>query len=128
MGFDNIEGYLQNTMVSWYKAAKPVTSFGLTTVMELKEKMDKGEDWAIIDVRTIEEYEDGHIKGCKNFYAGRIAEYKDEIPRDHPVGIICKSGTRSGFACSILHKNGLENITNVLGGMTAWKNAGYPVE
>jgi hydroxyacylglutathione hydrolase len=128
IGYDNIEGYLHKTMASWYNAAKPVSSFGLTTVMALKEKIDKGVDLMIIDVRNLEEYEEGHIKGCKNFYAGRIAEYMEKIPRDKPVALICKSGTRSGFASSILHRNGFDNIINVLGGMTAWKNAGYPVE
>jgi hydroxyacylglutathione hydrolase len=128
LGYDNIEGYLQSTMVSWYKAAMPVTSSGMTTVIELKKKMDGEEKISVLDVRNVEEYESGHIKGTKNYYAGRIAEYAGKIPRDHPVALICKSGTRSSFASSILYRNGFDNVINVLGGMTAWKNAGYPVE
>jgi len=41
--------------------------------------------------------------------------------------LICKSGTRSSFASSILQRAGRRNVHNVLGGMDGWKKAGYPV-
>jgi hydroxyacylglutathione hydrolase len=81
----------------------------------------------VVDVRSLDEYNSGHIDGCKHVYAGLVEQRADEIPRDRPVALICKSGTRSGFASSMLLRMGYRNIYNVLGGMTAWGNAGYPV-
>lgn len=126
MGFDNIEGYLTPSMVSWYLTARPIERLGILTTPELKEKLDT-EKWTVLDVRSIEEYETGHIEGSINLYAGLVGKNLDKIPRDKPIAVICKSGTRSGFASSILLRHGVENIHNVMGGMTSWKNAGYPV-
>ena len=127
IGYDNIVGYLKPSMVSWYLTARPVERMPIMTTPELKEKLDK-ENWTVLDVRSIEEYESGHIKGSINLYAGLLGENLDKIPRDKPIAVICKSGTRSGFGASILLRNGVENIYNVMGGMTSWVNAGYPTE
>ncbi len=125
IGYDNIEGYLNPSMVSWYLTARPVERLGILTTPELKKKLDI-EEWTVLDVRSIEEYESGHIEGSINLYAGLLGKNLDKIPRDKPIAVICKSGTRSGFGASILLRHGVENIHNVMGGMTSWKNAGYP--
>jgi hydroxyacylglutathione hydrolase len=96
----------------------------MMTTPELKEKLDS-EDWTVLDVRSLEEYESGHIEGSINIYTGLLARNLDKIPKDKPIAVICKSGTRSGFGCSILKKHGVENIYNIMGGMTSWSNAGY---
>ena len=126
IGYDNIVGYLKPSMVSWYLTARPVERLGIMTTPELKEKLDK-EEWTVLDVRSIEEYESGHIEGSINIYTGLLPQNLDKIPRDKPIAVICKSGTRSGFGCSILRRHGFENIYNVMGGMTSWGNAGYPM-
>jgi hydroxyacylglutathione hydrolase len=81
----------------------------------------------VVDVRSLDEYNGGYIEGCRHVYAGLVEQHADEIPQDRPVALICKSGTRSGFASSMLLRLGYKNIFNVLGGMTSWVNAGYPV-
>jgi len=125
IGYDNIVGYLKPSIVSWYLNARPVETLGVMTVLDLKEGLGK-ENWTVLDVRSIEEYESGHIEGSINIYAGLLPERKQEVSTDKPIAVICKSGTRSGFAASILLKLGFNNIYNVMGGMTSWKNAGYP--
>ena len=96
----------------------------MMTTPELKIKLET-EDWNVLDVRSIEEYESGHIEGSLNIYVGTVPQRIKDIPKDKPIAVICKSGTRSGFASSILLKNGITNICNIMGGMTSWKNAGY---
>ena len=125
IGYDNIVGYMKPSIVSWYLTARPIERLGTLTAPELKEKLDN-EDWTVLDVRSIEEYESGHIERSINLYAGLLWDNLDKIPRDKPIALICKSGTRSGFGSSILLKHGLEKIYNVMGGMTSWNNAGYP--
>jgi len=116
---------LKPSMVSWYLTARPIDRLGMMTTPELKEKLDT-EDWTVLDVRSIEEYASGHIEGSINIYTGLLPKNLDKIPRDKPIAMICKSGTRSGFGSSILRRHGFENIHNVMGGMTSWSNAGYP--
>ena len=126
MGYDNVVGYMKPSIVSWYLTARPIDRLGMMTTPELKEKLDM-EDWTVLDVRSIEEYNSGHIEGSINIYTGLLGKNLDEIPVDKPIAVICKSGTRSGFGCSILKRNGVENIYNIMGGMTSWSNAGYPI-
>jgi len=125
IGYDNIVGYLKPSMVSWYLTARPIDRLGMMTTPELKEKLDT-EDWTVLDVRSIEEYESGHIEGSINIYTGLLPQNLDKIPRGKPIALICKSGTRSGFGCSILRRHGFNDIHNVMGGMTSWSYAGYP--
>jgi hydroxyacylglutathione hydrolase len=126
IGYDNVVGYLKGTIVSWYLASKPVQKLGLMLAPDLN-KVYRDPEWHVLDVRSLEEYEDGHVPGSKNVYVGTIPNHIDEIPRNKKLAVICKSGTRSGFGCSILLKNGFEDVYNVLGGMTSWKLAGYKV-
>ena len=127
LGYDNVPGYLAGTISSWYKEVLPVEKLGMLTVTELKEKVDT-EDWFILDVRSREEYDGGHIEGSLNIYVGLLPQHLEKIPKDRPVAVLCKSGTRSSFACSILLREGWRNSINILGGMSSWEKAGYPVE
>jgi hydroxyacylglutathione hydrolase len=127
MGYDDIGGYLVPSIVSWYKAVYPIETLDLMTVVDLKEKMDAGEDWLVLDVRSKDEYLGGHIEGSLNRYVGLLEGRVDEVPEDKPIAVVCKSGTRSSFASSILLRARREDIHNVLGGMDAWNRAGYPV-
>jgi len=127
LGYDNIGGYLAGTIVTWYKAVLPVERLDMATVVELKESMDSGEDWLVLDVRSRDEYLAGHIEGSLNVYVGLMEKRLEHVPKGRKIAVICKSGTRSGLASSILLKAGRTGITNVLGGMDAWKKAGYPV-
>jgi hydroxyacylglutathione hydrolase len=127
MGYDDIAGYLTPSIVSWYKAVYPIETLDLMTVVDLKEKIDEGEDWLVLDVRSRDEYIGGHIDGSLNIYVGLLEGRVDEVPEGRPTAVVCKSGTRSSFASSIILRAGRKNIHNVLGGMDAWNRAGYPV-
>jgi len=127
MGYDNMGGYLVPSIVSWYKAALPLERLDLMTVVELKEELENGEDWLVLDVRSKDEWLQGHIGGSLNIYVGLLEGRVDEVPDGKQIAVVCKSGTRSSFACSILLRAGQKNLHNILGGMEAWKNAGYPI-
>jgi rhodanese-related sulfurtransferase len=108
-------------------ASMKIESLGLMTVFDLKEKLDRSKNWTVLDVRSIEEYEEGHIEDSVHIYVGTLPKHLGKIPKKNQVGVICKSGTRSSFASSILLREGFHNIHNVLGGMSSWKKAGYPI-
>ncbi|MDX8413049.1 MAG: rhodanese-like domain-containing protein [Mariprofundales bacterium] len=82
----------------------------------------------MLDVRTPEEYAAGHIKGAVLIPIQVLADRLSEVPKNRQVYLYCHSGTRSARAATMLAQHGFTNIENVVGGIEAWKDAGYPVE
>jgi hydroxyacylglutathione hydrolase len=127
LGYDNIAGYLVGGIIAWYSNNFPTESINMMTADILKEKLEKGEDLFLIDVRADTELKDGYIKSARNIYVGELENRMGELPKDMPIITVCGNGARASMATSILKKNGFKNVHNVLGSMKAWKKAGYPV-
>lgn len=83
--------------------------------------------FVFIDVRTADEYADGHINAAILIPVQDLEKRMAEVPKDKQVYLYCRSGRRSEAAASMLAKAGFSNIENVLGGIIAWQKAGYPV-
>jgi adenylyltransferase/sulfurtransferase len=92
------------------------------TARELKDMIDAGKNFALIDVREQNEYDIVNIPGAKLIPKGRIisGEALSEIPQDKPVVLHCKSGARSAEALAVLHKAGFGDAVHVGGGVLAW--------
>jgi len=98
------------------------------SVYDLKERMEK-EDIFILDVRTKHSVHDnGKIKGSNNIFLGELPERLAEVPKDKHIAVYCDSGFKAKSATSLLIKNGYKNVSSTLGSMSAWKNAGCPIE
>jgi len=82
----------------------------------------------LLDVRTPEEYAEGHIAGAKLIPVQVLSEHLNDVPKDKQVYVYCHSGARSARASKLLAANGFSHIENMEGGIVAWKAAGYPVE
>ena len=89
------------------------------SVQELKEKMDKGEDFQLIDVREEFEYEVSNLGGTLIPLGGILIE-ADKIAKDKPVIVQCRSGKRSAAAIMQLEQLGYTNLYNLQGGIMAW--------
>ena len=126
-GYDRIVGYLKGGIEGWYNAGFPVEHLQVITVHELKAKIDRGEELTVLDDRGEREWGEGHIKGARNIYVGHIQERMSDIPQDKPVAMFCNVGHQAGLGASILLREGCREVYNVLGSMTAWKAAGYPM-
>ena len=92
------------------------------TAVELKEMIDSGKDFALIDVREPNEYEIVRIPGATLIPKDRIlsGEVLAELPQDRPLVLHCKSGARSAEALAALHKAGFRDAVHVGGGVLAW--------
>ncbi|MGH3625583.1 MAG: adenylyltransferase/sulfurtransferase MoeZ [Sciscionella sp.] len=92
------------------------------TAVELKEKIDRGDDFALIDVREPNEYEIVSIPGARLIPKDRIlsGEALSELPQDKPLVLHCKSGARSAEALAALHKAGFRDAVHVGGGVLSW--------
>lgn len=86
---------------------------------EVALRINKKENFEILDVREPEEWESGHIPGAKHIPLGQLeARYKELDPGKETV-VVCRSGNRSGMACEYLSAMGY-NVINMLGGMSNW--------
>jgi len=92
------------------------------TATELKEMIDSGKDFALIDVREPNEYEIVSIPGAMLVPKDRILSGAAlaELPQDKPLVLHCKSGQRSAEALAALHKAGFRDAVHVGGGVLAW--------
>lgn len=93
------------------------------TVVEVKERLDSGEQLNLLDVREPGEHADFNIGGIL-LPLGMVQTMQvDEIEdlKDKEVIVYCRSGNRSGQASLILEQLGFTNVANLVGGMLAWE-------
>ena len=76
----------------------------------------------LIDVREADEFASGHLPGAINLPLSDFLERYEELDKDNPYYIICRSGARSAQACAFLEEEGYD-VTNVAGGTSAWMGA-----
>ncbi|MGX7244692.1 rhodanese-like domain-containing protein [Enterococcus quebecensis] len=84
------------------------------------EQLEKRNNIAIIDVREDDEYRSGHIKGAKSLPLSGLQETAESLDKEQPYYIICLSGGRSQMASEYFASLGYD-VTNVMGGMSAWR-------
>lgn len=94
---------------------------------DYQAKFGAGADHLLLDVRTPEEFNSGHIAGAVNISIDELAQRLNEVPQDKPVVLYCRSGNRSNQASQILERAGYAEIYD-LGGIINWAQQGYPVE
>ncbi|WP_246943696.1 sulfurtransferase TusA family protein [Bacillus pinisoli] len=86
----------------------------------LLEQINGNEKITVLDVREPAEYAFGHIPGSINIPLGELEERFDEIKNEDNLHVICRTGNRSDFAAQKLTEKGLQNVKNVVPGMTEW--------
>ncbi|MBK8914171.1 MAG: MBL fold metallo-hydrolase [Phycisphaerales bacterium] len=79
-----------------------------------------------LDVRRAAEFVAGHAPGAQNIAHIRLAGRLDEVPRDKPLVVGCRSGARSARAAALLQREGL-TVMNLAGGIMAWERARAPI-
>lgn len=91
--------------------------------IELKKRMDSGENLNIVDVREPHEHAEFNIGGILVPLGDIRAMQVDELEdlKDQEVIVYCRSGGRSGQAAMILETMGFQNVKNLTGGMLAWQ-------
>ncbi|WP_196885478.1 rhodanese-like domain-containing protein [Aureivirga sp. CE67] len=103
----------------------------ITEISPEQLKKAQGEKAEIIDVRTPEEYKEGHVAGAKNinvFDANFVKKMEASYKKDQPIYLYCKAGSRSMKASKMLKEAGYTKIYNVDGGFLAWKSKNYQIE
>lgn len=126
VGFDEVQGYLEDGLETWQGQGFELARLEVQSVAELATRLRSSDPPRVLDVRTEKEWLQGHIEGARHIHGGLLQERHAEIPRDRPIAVICGSGYRGSIAASYLLREGFERVSNVLGGMSAWKSSGKP--
>ncbi|MGH9438829.1 MAG: rhodanese-like domain-containing protein, partial [Terriglobia bacterium] len=88
----------------------------------LKRKIDRGEDFVLIDVREPHEYQIGRIPGSKLIPLGELPKHLNELDPNAEYIMQCKTGARSQKATDLLKQHGFKHVLNMTGGITAWSD------
>jgi phage shock protein E len=96
----------------------------------LERAAAKDPSLVILDVRTADEFAQGHVPGAINIphdqLASRVAELKDSKRKD--IVLYCRSGRRAGLAAETLQANGFEKLLHLEGDIQKWTEADRPLE
>jgi rhodanese-related sulfurtransferase len=103
---------------------KQINDEVITTVDVKKAKELLKEDIQLVDVRTPKEYEEGHIENALNIDVTDDSFVKNiqQLNKEKPVMVYCRSGHRSARAAQILKEQGFKKIYNLDGGFMAWES------
>lgn len=92
------------------------------TPLELKAKMDRGDQFVLVDVREPEEYAIGRIPGSRLIPRATLPERLHELSTADEIVVHCKSGVRSGMAVDFLKQAGYRKVKNLVGGILRWSD------
>lgn len=106
---------------------KPLFEYSDVTVEQAKQLIEERPKLVILDVRTVSEYEDGHIEGAILIPVQEIEDRLDELSKKDEILVYCRTGNRSSTAIDIMQADGFTKIYHMNRGITAWIDAGYPV-
>lgn len=101
-----------------------------TTVDEVKARLDRHDQFVLIDVREDNEFAKDHLPGAIHLSKGIIERDIEEKYPDFnaPLVLYCGGGFRSAMAADNLQKMGYTNVISMDGGIRVWREKGYPLE
>jgi phage shock protein E len=108
-------------------SAAPQVTIAHPSPQEVYDRLQAGDDFILLDVRTPEEWDQGHIEGATLISLQELeARAASELPKDAEIVVYCRSGNRSAQAAEYLAGAGYTHIGD-MGGIQDWVAAGLPV-
>lgn len=129
IGIENIAGYL---LLDHRTAEAEIGSLIATPTLSsawvehlLTQQADH---FCLLDVRFEHERQAACIPGSIGIPLQELLKDTQKVPKNMPITVLCRTGSRSSIAASFLQKLGFKEVSVLLGGMEAWKEAGLPIE
>ncbi|NLV80076.1 MAG: MBL fold metallo-hydrolase [Rhodococcus sp.] len=121
IGSDGAAGYLTVDTTGTFPTdlTDLVTTAPRTTVTELN-RLRAADEITVLDIRNPGEREFGVIPGAVHIPLPHLRDHLDRIPRDRPLVVHCAGGWRSSVAASLLRAEGLDHVSDLIGGYDAW--------
>jgi hydroxyacylglutathione hydrolase len=120
VGLDRVDGAVAGGYEAWIGAGLPVASLDQMSAADLRARA-ADRQLHLLDVRSVREYQAGHIDGSVNVPVGDVPDRARLLPTDGVFATICEGGYRSTLAASLLAREGVAHIINVIGGMAAYR-------
>jgi phage shock protein E len=97
---------------------------------ELFKQIEAQTTPTLLDVRSVREYNEGHIPGAINIEFRQLPQRLNELPRakGQPIVVYCETGVRAAIANTTLRTAGYKPIRQLTGHMKAWRSKGLPIE
>jgi hydroxyacylglutathione hydrolase len=127
VGLESVAGYLDGGVAAWDRAGRPLSTLAQIAVNELRARAQEG-DLQIVDVRRPGEHAAGHVPGAISRPLDRLEKEAGTLDPARPTAVICAGGYRSSAATSLLRRHGFADLSNVVGGTSAWIAAGFAVD
>lgn len=123
VGFDKIAGYLSSGFAAWQEAGEPIDMIIDVEADELAMDMPFDDNLVIVDVRRETEYANEHVKEALNIPLDQLNDPGSmaNLEEQYNIYIHCAGGYRSVIAASMIKRQGIHNIRNVVGGFDAIK-------
>jgi rhodanese-related sulfurtransferase len=107
----------------------PVPIISVPDAYALVQKNRSNADFVILDVRTADEFNSGHMENAVNidYYSADFPVNVGKLDKNKQYLVYCRTGVRSAGATRIMIDLGFNNVQSMLGGLSTWITAGYPV-
>jgi len=123
VGFDRVTGYLDGGMLYWGSASLPISRVPVLCPDETHALVREGA--VLIDVRSKEEWDASHAEPSVHIPWHDLRTRYTELDPAKNYILMCRGGQRASIAASVLKMHGFGNVSNLGGGYTAYKRAGY---
>ncbi len=120
IGFDNVIGALSNPVATFLAHPEHVEQLSRLSAEALAERLDTVANIALIDVRNPGEVALGAIPGARNIGLPELFRRLDDLDPRMPTVVYCAGGYRSAIASSLLRSKGFADVSDLIGGYTAW--------
>jgi rhodanese-related sulfurtransferase len=99
------------------------------TARDVIAMRERGEDFAVVDVREDREWNLGHLPGAVHVARGTIeGRIEGTVPRERKVVLYCARGNRSALAADTMREMGYRDVASLTGGLHSWVDAGGEIE
>jgi len=128
VGLDRVVGQLDDPASVFAGRPELTEACSRLTIGQLAELRGLEPELQLVDVRAAAETSGGTLPGAVEIPLAVLVDSLDGLDRDQPVVAYCASGYRSVVAASVLAEAGFADVSDLIGGFTAWQGAGLPVD
>lgn len=126
IGFDNVVGALRNPRLAMLQNPDLVERQSRLSVNQLAERIASVKDISLIDVRNAGEVALGTIPGARHISLPALLRSVNQLDPSLPTIVFCAGGYRSSIASSLLKAHGFSDVSDLIGGYSAWVSGNIP--
>ncbi|MGF1596897.1 MAG: rhodanese-like domain-containing protein [Acidimicrobiales bacterium] len=120
IGFDRVVGYLEHPLAAMAANPDNVQRASRLTAREFEDRKGEIEGLQLVDIRNPGEFAIGTIDGATPIPVGQLPKRVGELDPDRPTVVFCAGGYRSSVGASVLRQAGFADVSDIIGGYSAW--------